>query len=57
MVSLTCLMRTLAHSDFQSIAGLDTCTGNPVVSVSDDEWIARPLAPFGEPPDSLIADL
>jgi hypothetical protein len=56
MVSLTCLMRTLAHSDFQSIAGVDTCTGNPVVSVSDDEWIARPLAPFGEPPDSLIAD-
>jgi hypothetical protein len=53
MVSITCLMRALAQSDFHSVDGLDVCTGSPVVSVSDDEWIARPLSPFGEPPGQL----
>jgi hypothetical protein len=48
MVSITCLMRALAQSDFHSVDGLDACTGNPVVSVSDDEWMARSLSPFGE---------
>jgi hypothetical protein len=56
MVSITCLMRTLAQSDFRSVEGLGECTGSPLVFVSDDQWVARPLAPFGEPPHSLVAD-
>jgi hypothetical protein len=53
IVSITCLMRTLALSDFHSVEGLDVCTGDPRVFVSDDRWIARPLSPFGEAPEEV----
>ena len=50
MAPLTCLMRVLGQSDFHSVDGLDACSGNPRVFVSDERRVPRPLPPFGEPP-------
>jgi hypothetical protein len=48
LVPITCLMRTLVESGFQSVSALDACAGTPTVFMSaNGRTIGVPLPAFG----------
>jgi hypothetical protein len=58
VVPITCILWSLAETDFHSAAGVDGCAGNPSVFMTGGRTMAvRALPPFGRGPDvGLVAD-